>query len=548
MVLLAQGRDVVSGTVVALAATLLLVGLRRVYWHRLSHLPGPLVGRATNLFLYAICYLGVEGRVLRHYHRKYRTRVLRVGPNAVSVSDSAAVRDIYVADGGFAKDARYEDFDLGPVRTIFSSTDTAYRDERAKAVAALFAPGRLRAAATEPGGAIAECVADFVRLVRDLKAEQQQQHHAGERIAAAAGAAALAVVDLLDACARLCIDATTAYLVGARYGGLREHAGLPAEARREAKLSANPFIFAVVRFARFSLLPGWLFRAAYGVSSWLSASDEVAASFARLDRFAAEAVRRSVERAEAGAGSGAGAGADDDDTYQRRLLDAGISPAETEAQVKAIVFAGADSVAVMLATILFHLVRDGRVRRRLRAEIRAARAGTSGGAGAGATDPQSLPYLRAVVREGLRLGMANPARLTRVVPARGLRVGGTYVPGGTVVGCAAYVLHHDEDTFPDPFAFRPERWLDGGDDDDDDDDEGPRLRRPDMARSWIPYGAGLRACLGKNLAQQILHAAVAAVVESDVLEGARTRQDRIEIVEWFNAEIKGHKLEIEWPC
>ncbi|KAL2167185.1 hypothetical protein VTG60DRAFT_1597 [Thermothelomyces hinnuleus] len=528
---LARDHDVVSGTALALAATLLLLGLRRVYWHGLSHLPGPLIGRATNLFLYAICYLGVEGRVLRYYHQKYRTRVLRVGPNAVSVSDSAAIRDIYITDGGFIKDERYENFNLGPVRTIFSSIDTAYRDERAKAVAPLFAPSRLRSAATEPGGAIAECVADFVRLIRDLKGEQQRQHqhqHYGkekENGDARASRSPAAVVDLLDACARLCVDATTAYLVGARYGGLREHDGLAAEARRQAKLSANPFIFAIVRFARFSLLPSWLFRLAYSVSSWLSASDEVASSFARLDRFAEEAVRRSVD--------GAGAGGDGaDDTYQRRLLDAGISPSETEAQIKAIVFAGADSVAVMLATTLFHLVRDEGARRRLRDEIRAAR-GTPA-----ASDPQSLPYLRAVVKEGLRLGMANPARLTRVVPPRGLHVDGTYLPGGTVVGCAAYVLHHDPDTFPDPFAFRPERWLDG--------DESP-LRRPDMARSWIPYGAGLRACLGKNLAQQILHAAVAAIVESDVLEGARTCQDKIEIIEWFNAEIKGHKLEIAWP-
>ncbi|KAL2151684.1 hypothetical protein VTH82DRAFT_6782 [Thermothelomyces myriococcoides] len=534
--LLGQDHDLVSGTALALAATLLLVGLRRVYWHRLSHLPGPLIGKATNLFLYAICYLGVEGRVLRYYHQKYRTRVLRVGPNAVSVSDSAAIRDIYISDGGFIKDERYENFNLGPVRTIFSAIDTAYRDERAKAVAPLFAPSRLRSASTEPGGSITECVADFVRLVRDLKEEQQQHHTKENGQNGKAGPfprspRAPVVVDLLDACARLCIDATTAYLVGSRYGGLREIDGLAAEARQKAKLSANPFIFAIVRFARFSLLPGWIFQLAYSVSSWLNASDEVASSFARLDQFAEEAVRRTIDGV--GAGNGAGHHGHDDDTYQRRLLDAGISPAETEAQVKAIVFAGADSVAVMLATTLFHLVRDEGARRRLRDEIRAARA-TQGAA----VDPQTLPFLRAVVKEGLRLGMANPARLTRVVPPRGLNVGGTYVPGGTVVGCAAYVLHHDPDTFPDPFAFRPERWLEG--------EESRALRRPDMARSWMPYGSGLRACLGKNLAQQILHTAVAAIVESDVLEGARTCQDKIEVIEWFNAEIKGHKLEIEW--
>jgi len=36
------------------------------------------------------------------------------------------------------------------------------------------------------------------------------------------------------------------------------------------------------------------------------------------------------------------------------------------------------------------------------------------------------------------------------------------------------------------------------------------------------------------------------VVDSEILEGAKTCQEKIEIIEWFNAEIKGHKLEIEW--
>jgi cytochrome P450 len=67
-----------------------------------------------------------------------------------------------------------------------------------------------------------------------------------------------------------------------------------------------------------------------------------------------------------------------------------------------------------------------------------------------------------------------------------------------------------------------------------------------MEKSMIPFGAGLRACIGKNLAQQQLHETVMAVVNSEVLEGARTCQQRIEMIEWFNGEIKGHHLEIEW--
>ncbi|KAL9003053.1 MAG: hypothetical protein Q9188_004053 [Gyalolechia gomerana] len=108
-----------------------------------------------------------------------------------------------------------------------------------------------------------------------------------------------------------------------------------------------------------------------------------------------------------------------------------------------------------------------------------------------ASDP---PNLRTVIKETLRLGMANPTRLTRVVPATGLQIGATTLPPRTVVGYAAYTFHHDSSVVLDLFLFWPERWLDHG------HDEG--LRRPGMERSITAFSAGSRMCIGKKLAQQ----------------------------------------------
>jgi len=222
------------------------------------------------------------------------------------------------------------------------------------------------------------------------------------------------------------------------------------------------------------------------------------------------------------------------DTYQSRLHMAGIVSEETLIQCKAVMFAGADSTAVMLATILFHLVQRPEVREQMRAEIAQHPAGV---------DPQTLPYLRAVVREGLRLGMANPARLTRIVPpgSAGLTVSGCYLPPGTKVGAAAYVFHHNPTVYPEPFTFQPERWL-SGPKETPGDAQARRIRE----RNAFPFGLGSRACLGRNLASHQLHVVVKEVLESGVLEGAHTSTDRIDIIEWFNAEIKGHELEIAW--
>lgn len=481
-----------------LLALILTPIIYRIRFHPLSHVPGPIVAKVSSLFLHTICYLGVEGRVLRYYHLKYKTKVLRVAPNSVSISDSEAVRDIYIAEGGFAKDERYRNFNLGPIVSIFSSMDTAYRDVRAKAVAPLFSPAQIRVE-SGPKGIIGSCVSEFVSDFCELKA-------------------ACVKTDILDLSARLSIDVVTAYLLGRRYGGLNENKDRTLQERQmdDAKLSANPFIFAIVAFARFSLLPNRIFRFVYAISQRLSASEKVTKSFITLDHYAEEVIGSTITATKP-------------HYYHERLVQAGVSRSEAGAQSKAIIFAGADSTAVMLSTTLFHLVRSDSARVRLVSEVRSAKQLDNG-----------LPFLRAVVKEGLRLGMANPTRLTRVVPASssGLRVGDVVIPPGTIVGCAAYNLHHDPDVFPEPFAFRPERWLDDGTD--------QKLRRPGMERSMIPFGAGLRACIGKNLAMHQLHETVKAVVESEVLEGARTCQEKIEVIEWFNGDIKGHRIDIEW--
>ncbi|KAK7182857.1 cytochrome P450 [Paraphaeosphaeria sporulosa] len=480
----------------------------RIYFHPLRHVPGPFYASISSLFLYIICYLGIEGHVLRSLHLRYGTPVLRVGPNSVSVSDSGALQEIYVSGGGFPKDSRYTNFDLGPVKSIFSSVDREYRDHRAKAVAPLFAPSRIRSACA-PTEAIGKAITQFVHIIHQFK---------NERIS----------FDLVDVCARLSIDVVTAYLLDEPYGGLAEIGHLPPKAQARTKLSANPFIFAIVAFSRFSLFPKWLFSQLYKLSVRLSLTDEAKQSFRKLDIFATKAVTRITSQKDP----------NNEYTYQSRLLAAGISVSETTAQCKAITFAGADSTAVMLATILFHLIRNPSARRTLVTEIEEHQKES-----AGSLDPETIPYLRAVVKEGLRLGMANPTRLTRVVPKKTvLDVGGYSLPAGTVVGCAAYTLHHDPMVFSEPFEFRPERWLESG-------REGS-LTRPDMERNMMPFGVGLRACIGKNLALRQLYETVSAVLQMNVggglLEGAKVRQERIEIIEWFNGEIKGHCLDVDW--
>ncbi|KAI0481332.1 cytochrome P450 [Xylariaceae sp. FL0804] len=492
------------------------VALYRIYFHPLAHIPGPAFACVSPLFLYAICFWGVEGRVLRHYHAKYDTPVLRISPDSVSLSDGEALHQVYVAEGGLPKDARYSNFRVEGHDTIFSTLDKGYRDQRAKVVLPLFAPGRIQSA-FDKDGVIGPLVKKFVARLREKKKSSQPR------------------VDVLDLSSRLSLDVLTAYLFHTVYGGLDEPSHdqpasrmVPEKAAPSAskpgtnKLSATPFVLAIVAFSRFSLLPNWLFNVIFSFFFARMLSDnEVKASLLKVSQFAEGVVDHDVSSGH--------------ETYQARLKTAGHTRDETLVQCKAVMFAGADSEAVITATILFHLVQQPAVRRRLHAEMAQHPAGA---------DPQSVPYLRAVVREGLRLGMANPARLTRIVPATqagGMCVSGFYLPPGTKVGAAAYVLHHDPTVYPEPFAFVPERWLPAA-----DEPAAEWAARRLRERNMLPYGLGARACLGRNLANHQLYYVLKEVMESDVLEGARTCAEKIDIIEWFNAEIRGHELEIEW--
>lgn len=148
-------------------------------------------------------------------------------------------------------------------------------------------------------------------------------------------------------------------------------------------------------------------------------------------------------------------------------------------------------------------------------------------------DIQTLPYLRGVIKEGLRLALANPSRLPRLVPPSGWSFRNIYFPPGTTVGIAAFELHQNPHSFLHPEQFLPERWL---------------SPTPEMQRDWMPFGNGTRACIARNLATAELFVAVERLVRADVLSGARAVEERVQLYEWFNSKVRGGRVELVWDA
>jgi len=144
-----------------------------------------------------------------------------------------------------------------------------------------------------------------------------------------------------------------------------------------------------------------------------------------------------------------------------------LSDQEVRDELLTLVLAGHETTANSLAWTWERLVRFPDANERLREAVRS---------GDGADEVER------VIQEGMRSRPVIPMIGRRVtVP---WRLGDYAVPANSPVLMSILLIHHREDLYPDPFAFRPERWAD---------------RKPGTYE-WIPFGGGIRRCLGAALA------------------------------------------------
>ena len=170
--------------------------------------------------------------------------------------------------------------------------------------------------------------------------------------------------------------------------------------------------------------------------------------------------------------------------------------------------AGADTTAITIRAIFHFCLRNPDAYERLVREVRAARFDTSEPVPYSAA--RQLPYLEAVVREGMRMHPGVGMLLERYVPQTGLTLpDGGFVPPGTAVGINPYVAGRNRSVYGDDAdAFRPERWLRA--EGESEDAHKARLQR--MNAADLTFGAGSRICIGRHLATVEVYKIVASLV------------------------------------
>src|SRR5262249_14238462 len=147
-----------------------------------------------------------------------------------------------------------------------------------------------------------------------------------------------------------------------------------------------------------------------------------------------------------------------------------------------LLLAGHETTATALAWTVERVLADGATHARLRDELAAGR-----------TD-----FADAVIKETLRLRPIVPM-VARVVKAP-FSIAGYTLPAGATVGCTISLAHRRAEAYPEPTRFLPERFL------------GKKV----APYTWLPFGGGIRRCLGMAFALYEMR-----IVLATILGGAR---------------------------
>jgi cytochrome P450 len=188
-----------------------------------------------------------------------------------------------------------------------------------------------------------------------------------------------------------------------------------------------------------------------------------------------------------------------------------MSDAELRDELVTILGAGHETTATALAWAMERLLRNPGVLTRLRDSVAAG----------------EDEYLDATIKETLR---TRPVIVDVARKLTGpLQIGGYELPAGTFVMAAIAALHYREDLFPNPGEFRPERFLEAKAD----------------TYAWIPFGGGVRRCIGAAFAEYEMRVVLRAILERAELSAPDPKPERVKVRNITLAPGRGTRVRLD---
>ncbi|KAI1326979.1 putative benzoate 4-monooxygenase cytochrome P450 [Xylariaceae sp. FL0255] len=463
----------------------------------LRKFPGPRSFAVTKWRLAYADYTGKRTAIINTLHQRYGSAV-RVGPNEISFNSLSALRTIYGAGSGFERTEFYRQFDNYGRQNMFTFKSAKMHGERKKIIAHPYSKSSVLAS----NGVAKRVIEGNVRAFLNLLGERREGK----------GGLALAL-DIFPILHWFSMDSITGFVYGPNYGATRALHG-DAESRALLEDVFHPrrrllswFEVHLTRLNRWSYTrTGWTERVITALGL-LPMTKPVA--YTGIQERALNAWKRFEADADAGRLL-----ASEEGTIVQRLREYQLSgkgqqldSLDCASEAADHFLAGIDTTSDTLVFLIWQLSRPENIvrgyQKRLIDEVDAISSLKNGlnQDGIPAVEiTDQLPFLDAIIKETLRLHAPLPGPEPRSCPFEDVVIDGYEVPAGTVVSIAPYTLHRNESVFPDPGAFRPERWLGemGGD-------------VGEMKKWFWAFSSGGRMCIGLHLAMAEMNTLVAAI-------------------------------------
>ncbi|KAK2057040.1 cytochrome P450 [Colletotrichum caudatum] len=447
-------------------------------------IPGSRVYAVTKWRLAFDDYNGTRTRKIHELHQKYGTAV-RVSPNEVSFSSLSALRTIYGAGSGFERTSFYRMFDVYGRQNLFTFADGRRHSERKKLLAHAYSKSVVLSSTGIARPLVEKNVNNFLNLLEQDKCVAEEIFHSLHWFS---------------------LDSITGFLYGDKHGGTHALDGNDAD-RMMLNDIIDPSRRKLSWFAvHLKTYTNWLYTRAGVAEKLVTALGLLPMKKPATYTGIRAHGLRSWQEFEANA-------IEDGELYDAKAIISKLwqhSKSEKEPKLDGLdiasevadhFLAGIDTTSDTLMFVIWALSRpeNRKYQDRLIAELDLISPGSRNQDGNPTAEvADKLPFLDAVIKEGLRLYAPLPASEPRSLPMD-TTIDGYHIPAGTVVSMSPYTLHRNAAVFPEPLKFKPERWL------------GECGDLTEMKKWFWAFSSGGRMCIGIHLAMAEMTTLLAAL-------------------------------------
>ncbi|KAM7216245.1 cytochrome P450 [Rhypophila decipiens] len=442
-------------------------------WYPLRKFQGPFLASFSYLWLFHANYKGDRWRRVHELQQKLtessasgKGSLLRIGPNLLITDHPDILRRMSTVRSTYTRGGWYDAVRLHPDNpSMFGSRDTAWHDDV-----------KARTAAGYSGREIPNLEQDVNDIITQLKTYIREKYVSKNKKGTQGK-----LLDFTNTSGYFALDVISKIAFGNEFGFLAAGADVNGYLAALDIFAPALSLFADIPWMRAILANRWVFET-FGPK----ATDEKGPG-----RIMGLAKRAVDERFEAKGGFR------DLEDMLGSFLRHGITRYQCEAEGVLQITAGSDTTSNVIRATMLYLATTPTAYRRLQQEVdEAVKSGKASSPIITSAEAKALPYLQAVLLEGLRIHPPTLILASKQVPPEGDTIEGKFIPGGTEIAQNSWTMLRNKQIFgQDADLFRPERWL----------EESDAETKAEMERTaGLMFGHGRWMCAGKSIAMMEL--------------------------------------------